>query len=133
KCAATIVTLSMVKANKKKGRPTSLTSTENTTLVTDNSGKWTSGKCKDILRSVNAPLKGDIEVIRQRCVLLKDLQALGVGSVLVLKVDAARRLCNQLELAQGTKVEMVERIGRTLMNQVVRQQNDALIAAIRDE
>ncbi|KNC87324.1 hypothetical protein SARC_00566 [Sphaeroforma arctica JP610] len=122
----------MVKTNKKKGQPIALTSTENTTRVLDNSGKWTVEKYKDILRSVNGPLGGGIETLRKRCLFLKDLQAHGIGSVLGLKTEDARKLCNQLDLSLGSKVEVVERIGKTLLNPSARQQNGAIISAVRE-
>ncbi|KNC84032.1 hypothetical protein SARC_03742 [Sphaeroforma arctica JP610] len=44
KCAATMVTLSIVKADTKKGRPTSIRGTEGSTYTHDNSGKWTTDR-----------------------------------------------------------------------------------------
>ncbi|KNC82365.1 hypothetical protein SARC_05358 [Sphaeroforma arctica JP610] len=124
-----MVTLSMVKSNKKKDRPTSVRGTEDATLTHDNTKKWTTEKCKVISRSVDAPLGGDIEALRQRCILLQKLQAVQLGSVLGLKIDDARKLCDQLDLTLGTKVDMVERIARTPNS---RQEHDALLSALRE-
>ncbi|KNC87754.1 hypothetical protein SARC_00126 [Sphaeroforma arctica JP610] len=131
--AATVITLSMVKTNKKKGQPTSLKTSEGTAFTFESSGKCTGSQCKEILRSISAPLGGTVEQLRQRGILLADLHKVGLGSVPGLSIDDARGYCRQLELTMASKIEMVERIGRVLLNPIDRDTHDLIVAAIMSD
>ncbi len=131
--AATVITLSMVKTNKGKNMPTKLRSSEGSTYVQDNSGLWSSKKCKEVLRSAGAVLCGDIVKLRERCKLLLDLQKVGLEGVLSLPMSDARRFCRELDLIVTSKTETLEVIARTLLDPTVRADNDALLDTLRDE
>ncbi|KNC78373.1 hypothetical protein SARC_09195 [Sphaeroforma arctica JP610] len=101
-------------------------------LQPENSGKWYTAGCKNVLRSAGVVLQGIIDELRKRVLLLIRLQENNLGAALACSKPDGPRYLNMLNLTvEGTYTTMLERLGRAFIDlDSCRDSSDLVRAAL---
>ena len=105
--------LRMVKTQKKKDECVKLTKDKNNE---DNHFTWSYSKCNEYLKEKGVIKTGKLEALRRRCNLHHLLVQKNLQHVLNLTKTEAREACESLSLLEGSRADMVEKIGHALLN-----------------
>ena len=103
----------MVKTVKKQGKYVNLTKIKNDE---NDHSTWSHSKCKEYLAEYGVMKTGKLEVLRRRCNLYHLLVRKNLQYVLNLTKIEAREAYRSLSLLEGSRADMVEKIGNTLLN-----------------
>ena len=82
-----------------------------------NISNWGANKCKLFLKDHKALKTGNIQILRQRCVLLQKLIEHDLQRVMSLAMNELRGMCVKLSVQQGNKDEMTRRVSSVLLNE----------------
>ena len=122
--------LRMVKTQKKKGKYVKLTKEKNDE---NDHSTWSCSKYNEYLKEKGVLKTGKLEAPRRRCNLHHLLVQKNLQHVLCLTKTEARKACESLSLLEGSRADMVEKIGRALLNNSIVLDDGLVILADRDE
>ena len=105
--------LRMVKTAKKQGKHVNLTKIKNDE---NDHSTWSYSNCKEHLTGHGIMKTGKLEALRRRCNLHHLLVRKKLQHVLKLTKTEARKACESLSLLEGSRADMVEKIGNALLN-----------------
>ena len=77
---------------------------------------WSYSKCKEYLTEHGVTKTGKLEALRRRCNLHLLLVQKKLQHVLNLSKTEAKEACESLSLLEGSRADMVEKIGCALLN-----------------